>query len=171
MKKFIFLIIFSCLTLNCLAQWKGFFDTDSYTDEKIPTILYHSKNDSWRVYYQNNALIFLFPEPILKDNFDLWWNSKMESNGKIIYNSDIELNFIGNDANELSYYGTIKKVDEDDIFFLFGFCLNDIEHQLLTLLKNNNKLNIRFYNIVKEQIMVYNISLMGVKKQCKKVGL
>ena len=116
----------------------------------------------------DNSLFFVFMHTKI-DNFDLWWDAQMENNGWIEYNSDIDLNFIGKDATELNYYGKIKNYDNEGLYF--RFFIDDEDGKILSLLKNNNKLNIRFYNIVKERTMVYNIPLTGVTLQCKKVGL
>lgn len=167
-KGVLFFIVFLISVLTCAAQWKGTYFTDSYTDEKQPMIEYNNKTAYWSVSYLDNSLFFIFLHSP-SDNFDLWWDSQINNNGWISYNSDIDLNFIGRDPKEFNYNGNIENYDKDGLFF--RFIIDDSDGEILRLLKNNNKLNIRFYNIVKERTMVYNIPLTGVSAQCKKVGL
>lgn len=168
MKKIFLIIVFIFSTLNIAAQWKGTYYTDSYTEEKEPMIEYINKANHWKLYYLDHSLYFVFLHP-QTDNFDLWWNAQMDNNGWIEYTSDVDFNFIGKDAKELNYNGKIKNYDNDGLYF--RFIVDDENGKIISLLKNNKKLNIRLYNIVKERIMVYNIPLNGVSLQCKRVGL
>lgn len=81
----------------------------------------------------------------------------MNNNGWIVYDSDIDLNFIGKDAKELNFHDKIENYDNEGLYFRFA--LDDEDGQILSLLKSNNKLNIQLYNynIVKERNTVYNI--------------
>ena len=168
MKIFASLFVLFFSVLNCSAQWKGTYNVDSYSEEKTPMLTYGNSKELWKVIYTDNALGFVFLH-ISSDNFDLWWNSQMENNGWISYESDIDLNFIGNEPKEFNLHGEIENYDKGELYFRVW--VDDSDGEILKLLKSNNKLNIRFYNIVEEQTMVYNIPLSGVSAQCKKVGL
>lgn len=168
LKKFFIFFILLISAIVCSAQWKGKFNTDSYTEEKYPIVVYINESALWKIYYTDEALCFVFLHTEA-ENFDLWWNSQMDNNGWIAYNSDIDLNFIGKVPKEINLNGEISNYEKDNLYF--KFVVEDTDGEILRLLKSNTKLNIRFYNVVKEQTMVYKVPLTGFSAQCKKVGM
>lgn len=175
MKKILIILtvlIGSCF--NMYPQWKGEYSVDSYSEEKTPMIRYTQDKDFPNVNivgYQNNRLSILFTHHSTA-NFDLWWNSHMNDNGWIRYRSDVDLNFIGPDGEEYTVEDLlIKNINNETNDFRFFMYIDDPDGELLSKMKANNKLNIRFYDIVKEKTVVISIPLTGVTAQCKKVGL
>lgn len=168
MKRLTYFIFFIFCALSSYAQWKGNYATDEYTEEKIPQVIHELKKPLGFVRYIQNALEvnFLYTS---YDNFDLWWNAQMEDNGWITYTSDVDLNFIGNSPQEFSVPVSISNNEKDMLYF--SFVITDSDDILLSALKANRKLKIRFYDIVKEQTIVLDIPLTGFTAACKRVRL
>ena len=84
----------------------------------------------------------------------------VENNGWIKYDSEASLNFIGKKSTELLSVGAyVENLEKDE--FVFVFAINDQNNEILNLLKSNTKLNIRYYDIVKESYKVISVSLIG----------
>lgn len=175
MKKILIIITVLISTcLNMYPKWEGSYHIDSYSEGKTPRITYIQAEDYPNVkivMYMGNGLGIMFTHHSTA-NFDLWWDSHMNDNGRIQYRSDVDLNFIGTDGHEYNFEDLmIQNIDNEFDCFEFYMLIADPDGELLSKMKKNNKLNIRFYDIVKDSTVVINVPLTGVTAQCKKVGL
>lgn len=172
MKKYLVLILIAiCANIPATAQWKAEYATDKYTDEKVPQISYGFSSPSLgfiRYVRSGIQIVFGFDYSIL-DNSDLMCRMVMDNDGWLEYDGDVTFNFIGKDPVEYGYIGYIKNIEKNS--FTFTFRVNDPDEELLNKLKANNKLNIRYYDIVREQYKVISVPLIGVTAACRKINL
>lgn len=168
MKKIISIIFVFFCSLSINAQWNGSFATNEYTNEKIPQVVYEFKypTDGFIKYVNNQLQVYLFYN--IYENVDLLTRMRVENNGWIKYDSEASLNFIGKKSTELLSVGAyVENLEKDE--FAFVFAINDQNNEILNLLKLNTKLNIRYYDIVKESYKVISVSLIGFSKQYKRI--
>ena len=170
MKKLLVILtvlIGSCL--NMFSQWKG-----QYNGEKSPMIMYTQADDFPNVNivgYGLNQIRIMFVHHSTA-NFDLWWDSHMNDNGWIRYYSDVDLNFIGTDGKEYKIEDVlISNIDNEGDYFKFSIFIDDVDGELLSKMKSNDNLNIKFYDIVKDDTTVISVPLTGVTTQCEQMGL
>ena len=172
MKKYLVLILIAiCANIPATAQWKAGYATDEYTDEKVPQISYMFDSPSSgfiRYLYSGIEIVFGFDYSIL-DNPDLMFRMVVDNDGWLKYDGEVTFNFIGKDPVEYECNGYIKNTKKNGLIFMFF--LSDPDGELLNKLKANNKLNIRYYDIVREQYNVISVPLIGVTAACRKINL
>lgn len=159
------LTLFS-LVFSASAQWKLKYATDEYTDKKVPQLIYHLKEPIGFVRYLDNALEVLYGYDDT-DNFDMWWDLQMDS-GWTSYDSDLDINFIGNAPEEYNLEIEISNIEKG--VMMFAFALDDEDHALLNAMKANKTMKIRFYDSVKEKTRVLSLPLTGITALSKKAG-
>ena len=172
MKKYLVLILIAiCANIPATAQWKAGYATDEYTDEKVPQIVYKFSSPSLgfiRYLYSGIQINFGYDYSIL-DNPDLMFRMGVDNNGWLKYDGEVTFNFIGKDPDEYEYTGYIENTEKNSL--IFSFFMSDPDGELLNKLKANNKLNIRYYDIVGEQYKVISVPLIGVTAACRKINL
>lgn len=165
-KKFLLIVIaLLFISSSSSAQWKLKYAEDEYTEIKIPQLIYVTKNPIGFVRYINDHLEVQFYWTHT-DNFDLWWNADMDHNGWISYNSDLDINFIGNSPEEFNLYVSISNFEKSKLYF--SFIISDEDNILLQAMKANRTMKIRFYDIVAEKIRIISLPLTGITTLCKK---
>lgn len=172
MKKYLVLILIAiCANIPATAQWKAGYATDEYTDEKLPQISYMFSSPSVgfiRYLCSGIEIEFGFDYSIL-DNPDLGFRMFVDNNGWLKYDGEVTFNFIGKDPVEYECNGYIENTEKNSL--TFTFVVSDPDGELLNKLKANNKLNIRYYDIVREQYNVISVPLIGVTAACRKINL
>lgn len=172
MKKYLVLILIAiCANIPATAQWKAGYAANAYTDEKVPQIVYEfSSPSSGLIRYLCSGIEIEFGcDYSILDNPDLMCRMVMDNDGWLEYDSEVTFNFIGKDPVEYGYIGYIKNAEKNGL--IFWFRVADPDGELLNKLKANNKLNIRYYDIVREQYKVISVPLIGVTAACRKINL
>lgn len=97
----------------------------------------------------------------------MWWDLQMDS-GWTSYDSDLDINFIGNAPEEYNLEIEISNIEKG--VMMFAFALDDEDHALLNAMKANKTMKIRFYDSVKEKTRVLSLPLTGITALSKKAG-
>ena len=172
MKKYLVLILIAiCANIPATAQWKAGYATDEYTDEKVPQIgyMFDSPSSGFIRYLCSGIEIEFGFDYSSLDNPDLMVRMMVDNNGWLKYDGEVTFNFIGKDPVEYECNGYIKNTKKNSL--IFAFRVADPDGELLNKLKANNKLNIRYYDIVREQYNVISVPLIGVTAACRKINL
>lgn len=172
MKKYLVLILIAiCANIPATAQWKAEYVTNVCTGEKVPQISYgfSSPSSGFIRYLCSGIEIEFGGDYSILDNPDLGFRMFVDNGGWLEYDGEVTFNFIGKDPVEYGYIGYIKNAEKNS--FIFWFRVDDPDGELLNKLKANNKLNIRYYDIVREQYKVISVPLIGVTAACRKINL
>ena len=169
MKKTILILVILLSSITANAQWKIRYYTDDYTEEKSTTLEYDFKSPILGCvsYFQVNAL-WVFAYHHETENFDVFWNAGMNNNGYIKYYDDVFIKFFGKSPIEYKIHTSIENSKNT---LCLSFIINDADKEILNNMKQNNRMKIKYYDIVTEQYEVITISLHGFTSKCNKMDL
>ena len=149
-------------------HWEGKYSVDDYTEKRTPKVEYLDMSEMFICSYDGEQLL-VFVLHDTTDNFDLWWDAGMNNNGNFDYDTDICCNFVGNRAIEICDEATVYhfRNNTPDLHLGLYFVSDELDYAL----RNNTRVNIKFYDKVEGRYRVLKVPLAGFSKACQSVRL